>query len=111
MLRSCRAPLLARPCCRNCVDLAPLRCRPDKTAAEHARLADARIIQRTRLAGSNALLAAGKFHLDAGRTAYKPSRMRRTRRAHLHEDVDGPARRYSVKRTVAKPVHVAQPPL
>src|ERR1700719_1303916 len=108
MLRPCRASLLARPCCRNCVDLAPWRCRPDETAAEHARLADTRIIQRTSLAGSNAFLAAGKFHLDAGRTAYKPSRMRRTRRPHLHEDVDAPVRRYGVKRTFADPVHVAQ---
>src|SRR5262249_26377715 len=75
---------------------------------EHARLADARIIECAGLAGRNALLTVRKFHLNAGRAAHEPTRMRRARRADFYEDIEATVRRPRVKGTIADPVHVPQ---
>src|SRR5579871_7023085 len=80
----------------------------DEAAAEHARLAVARVVEHAGLAGRDTLLAIDQLDLDAARGGAEPSRLRRPRRAHLDEYLAPHHRAFLGDLAVAEPVHVAQ---
>src|SRR5665213_533947 len=77
----------------------------DKSAAKHARLALAMLVEDAGLPRRDAILAVDQLDLIAGASGAQPSRPRRPRRAHLDENfaADG-----IVDIGIADPVDVAQ---
>src|SRR6476661_4524072 len=80
----------------------------DEAAAEHAGLALPAVVEHAGLSGGHAVLAAGELDLVAVRGAREPRRLRRARRAHLHEHVHAAGAERGVERALADPVHLAQ---
>src|SRR6185437_254144 len=79
----------------------------DKAAAEHAGLTLAGIVEHTSLTRRYAMLARGEVHFISQRAIAQPRRLRRARRAHLHEDFAPIIGKRLVNRAVTDPVHVA----
>src|SRR5579883_1487625 len=80
----------------------------DEAAAEHARLAVARIVEHAGLAGRDAFFAVDQLDLDPVAGHAEPSRLRRASRAHLDEDLAAHHRAFLRDLAVAEPVHVAR---
>src|SRR5262249_48416218 len=92
-LRSMRGYRLQAPRARHRARLAGPECHRrrhralDEAAAEHARLAVGRVVERAGLPGRHAVLAGDEIDLDAAGASAQPSRLRRPGGAHLDEDL------------------------
>src|SRR5262249_25537747 len=81
----------------------------DEAAAEHARLAVGRVVERAGLPGRHAVLAGDEIDLDAAGAAAQPGRLRRPGGAHLDEDLVPAGAQRTVDAALAQPVDLAQP--